>query len=196
MGCGLRQTFKLHFGLTPLDYHPKNALQLLQNKTKLFKKFKTLLSATRKTRRLYEFVSLRNHSTFQLPLLGWNLQTPWTVEKCSGPCDTSAAVHPTSMRCHGAFCLGRSKPTKKCKCPKKSEVNKISISPAQRVGRYLLHAVNCYFHLEYSLKKMSGKVKMTVVKNLFPNTLHISRERSGSFSQNHVLMLKGYLGMW
>ena len=38
-------------------------------------------------------------------------------------------------------------------------------------------------------------MKMTVVKNIFPNTLNISRERSGSFSQNQVLMLKGYLGM-
>ena len=40
---------------------------------------------------------------------------------------------------------------------KKSEVNKISIFPAQRVGRYLLHAVNCYFHLDYSLINYLGK---------------------------------------
>ena len=37
---------------------------------------------------------------------------------------------------------------------------------------------------------------MTTVQNLFPDTFNISQSRSGSFSQKHVLMLKGYLGMW
>ena len=44
--------------------------------------------------------------------------------------------------------------------------------------------------------KLYGKIKMTTVRNRFPDTSDISHCWSGSFFQKHVLMLKGYLGMY
>ena len=56
-----------------------------------------------------------------------------------------------------------------------------------------------YFLSEYFAKNVWRSQLAREVRNPFPdryNTCNISHNRSGTFSQKHVPMLKGYFGMW
>ena len=60
---------------------------------------------------------------------------------------------------------------------------------------YCISVFDCwFFHSEYSVKHCLGKPECPWSKTFLKYLQHYAR-RNESFSQNHVLMLKGYLGI-